>query len=164
MCTHGKHHCGFGVFFVRLTFACLSDVGARMVSCALIEGAGAPIEKNLEFNVVCMHLLTEFNTMSTLRERSGVNSSVRVIGFGSIRCHCTSQVVEFGTWRQPHHHMKLASSSGPPRGNKGWRFTAGCKYVKLYVRLWWLFAHISGLINSFELSSCMVSDIISLLL
>ena len=107
----------FGCFLVRLTFACLSDVGVRMVSCALMEGTGAPIEKSLEFNVVCMHLLTEFNTMNTLRERSGVNSSVRVIGFGSIRSR-TSQVVEFGTWRQPHYHMKLASSSGPPRGNK----------------------------------------------
>ena len=109
----------FGCFLFVSRFACLSDVGVRMVSCALIEGTSAPIEKSLEFNVVCMHLLTEFNTMSTLRERSGVNSSVRVIGFGSIRCHCTSQVVEFGTWRQPHHHMKLASSSGLPRGNKG---------------------------------------------
>ena len=119
VCAHTANTIVVWMLFIRLTFACLSDVGVRMVSCALIEGTSAPIEKSLEFNVVCMHLLTEFNTMSTLRERSGVNSSVRVIGFGSIRCHCTSQVVEFGTWRQPHHHMKLASSSGLPRGNKG---------------------------------------------
>ena len=35
--------------------------------------------------------------------------------------------------------------------------------AKLYVRLGWLFDHISGLINSFELSSFLVLDIISLL-
>ena len=41
---------------------------------------------------------------------------------------------------------------------------AGNIKVKLYMRLWWLFINISGLINSFELSSFVVSDIISLLL
>ena len=40
---------------------------------------------------------------------------------------------------------------------------AGNIKVKLYMRLWWLFMNISGLINSFELSSFVVSDIISLL-
>ena len=40
---------------------------------------------------------------------------------------------------------------------------AGNIKVKLYVRLWWLFINISGLINSFGLSFCVVSDIISLL-
>ena len=40
---------------------------------------------------------------------------------------------------------------------------AGTSKVKLYIRLWWLFINISGLINSFELSSCVVSDIISML-
>ena len=34
---------------------------------------------------------------------------------------------------------------------------------KLYINLRWLFDHISGLINSFELSSFLVLDIISLL-
>ena len=40
---------------------------------------------------------------------------------------------------------------------------AGNIKVKLYVRLWWLFAHISGSMYSFELSSFVVLDIISLL-
>ena len=124
--------------------------------------------------------------------------------------------------------VKLASSSGSPRGNKGWRFTVGFKsldwsirlgsrfvwakngllcficlqrgvpenpYAKdgsknwlqratlyrhkkillcqgrlqaksrwNYMILWWFFINFSGLINSFELSSCVVSDIISSLL
>ena len=39
---------------------------------------------------------------------------------------------------------------------------AGNIKVKLYVRLWWLFMNIFGLINSFGLPFCVVSDIISL--
>ena len=72
VCAHTANTIVVWVFFVRLTFACLSDVGVRMVSCALIEGTSAPIEKSLEFNVVCMHLLTEFNKLSILWECSGV--------------------------------------------------------------------------------------------
>ena len=34
---------------------------------------------------------------------------------------------------------------------------------KLYIRSGWLFDHISGLISSFEMGSCMASDIISVL-
>ena len=40
---------------------------------------------------------------------------------------------------------------------------AGNIKVKLYVRLWWSFINISGLINSFGLPFCVASDIISLL-
>ena len=32
--------------------------------------------------------------------------------------------------------MKIASSSGPPRGNKGWRFTAGFKFKIYIIRKW----------------------------
>ena len=38
----------------------------------------------------------------------------------------------------------LASSSGPPRGNKGWRFTAGlkCKHVMVYHHYLWIFVFV----------------------
>ena len=71
MCTHSNRHCGLVFSFVS-RFACLSNVGVRILSGALIEETSAPIENTAKNSILCAHLLTEFNKMSTLWECSGV--------------------------------------------------------------------------------------------
>ena len=70
------------------------------------------------------------------------------------QCHHTTWLEELASESNTIQAQEDISVSGKIAGNIK---------VKLYVILWWFFINISGLINSFELSSCVVLDIISLL-
>ena len=104
------------VFFDFISNVCMFIIS--FVCICWLKVSHSDRECSYTFFVQRLHLLSDFNDMRLSYECSGIRF-VRESRFGSIRSQCTSLILSLISGTQTHYQLERASSSGPPRGNKG---------------------------------------------